>query len=644
MKYRINHLFDILKAHKFLTSCVCTIVVFLFYFALNSCKFVYASYDDYPFVVFLTHGDDTFLYLGVLLSKFLYFFQRLLPSVSVYPLFLVISSIFSFVVLNYVLLKRFSVKIGLVVSFLFNLIFIFITVICLQYTEIAGLISLASSSTIISAILFEERKRYKITQIIIGVFLAIIGSQVRFEAYLPCGVFSVLFCFSFFIKTYFSVTPKKRKISFALKKSLGLTIAIILVLVSVFSVNTASNYIKKSSGLSAHLAYTDARTKVQDYQIALYEGNESFYRSQDVYSKDDFVLLTCFKSDKDVYTTEKMNAIAQYAVEHNTGKTNIYYQYYLAIKNKVAGIFGNSIFVYPIIAVILIAGIALLALLFRLRNRIKWVFFIALIVVWIAFAVYIKSRHNILNDTLLLLFLFITLIISVVGNRFQFFNVIVFTAVLIVIINYMVFTRLPFRAEYTVVVPAIYFLIFLFNTADVRCGLRNYLSHTPIALRTILVSCISVMLVIAMQFGLGVSEITAQESKYDADLVSFMNSHSDSVFFYDCYGCDLIDHAKYNPFALPDFPKNSIQYGGWPAASFFYDRQLNDFGIKKLYKEMINNNKRFFVITKDDVIDGRHYLDRMISYYNSHYRNNKEIVFNKVYSSERAWVYQVIEQ
>ena len=83
--------------------------------------------------------------------------------------------------------------------------------------------------------------------------------------------------------------------------------------------NYSSDLLKRNSGFEKHLAYTEARTKVQDYQIALYEGNELFYKTQDVFSKDDFILLTCFKVDNDVYTTEKMNVIAQRkSRSHNT--------------------------------------------------------------------------------------------------------------------------------------------------------------------------------------------------------------------------------------------------------------------------------------------------------------------------------------
>ena len=309
------------KRQMLLTSCICVLSIFLFFFALNSFRIVYASYDDYPFVVFLTKGDNIFLYIGAFLSKVLALIQNCAPKISIYPMFLVTISLLSFIILNYVLIKVFSFKIGIFFALLFDIIFIKITVLCLQYTQIAGLVCVASSALIICAVQFEVRNYLKIFQIVVGVLLAIIGSPLRFETIIPNVVFTGVYCLCYFVRKFFQCDEKsiKKRISIIIKKHGSLLLTFAIVFSGAFFLNFSSDLLKRSSGFEKHLAYTEARTKVQDYQIALYEGNESFYKTQDVFSKDDFILLTCFKVDNDVYTTEKMNVIAQRkSRSHNT--------------------------------------------------------------------------------------------------------------------------------------------------------------------------------------------------------------------------------------------------------------------------------------------------------------------------------------
>ena len=645
MKQKMNNLLNTIDKHTFLASVACVLLPLFLYLALNSFKFVYASYDDYPFVVFLTHGDDTFLYIGVFLSHILSFLQSVFPNISVYPIFLVVSSIASFLALTYVLIRKFPKIQGLFFSLVFNLVFINISIICLQYTQISGLICLSASSLIICALQFENRKKYKIIQLIFGIVLMIIGSQLRFDPFIPCALFSVVYCVCICCRRIFRCEQKGwiKKLVFSLKQSLSLVLAFLVVLPSVFALNYASNIVKINTGFGEKLLFNDARTLVQDYQVARYEGSELFYKTQDVYSIDDFILLTCFKVDMDVYTTEKMNNIAQYSVDHNTGKINIYYEFFRSMQKKVCNVFGNGFLIYPILGLGILFVVFIFIFLFRIRNRIKYLFIAALFVLWVVFAFWVRGRYNLLSDSLLLAFIILSICIAVSGNRFQYIGLYLFNITLITVIFYMIYTRLPFRAEFTVVVPSIYFLLLLFNYNDIRVGVRKKLVLVPCALRIIVAVSCSSFFVVFMQFELNVFYYTSQESQYDDDLVDFITSNNNAVFFYDCYGCDLLDHAKYDPFAVPDYPENTIQYGGWPAASNFYDNQLVQNNVKHLYKEMINNPNRYFVITKNDIIDDKLYTDRLSHFYNLHYKSDKEINFNEVYSTENAWVYQVVE-
>lgn len=92
--------------------------------------------------------------------------------ISIYPLSLVIGGIVSFSALNYVLIKK-SQKFGLFFSLLFDFLFTNITIINLPYTEVAGVLCLASSALAIFAVCFETRKAYRLTQLLISIILGL---------------------------------------------------------------------------------------------------------------------------------------------------------------------------------------------------------------------------------------------------------------------------------------------------------------------------------------------------------------------------------------------------------------------------------------------------------------------------------------
>lgn len=630
----------IIKKHTCITSIIIVIITFVFFYALNGFRIVYESYDDYPMTVFLNNADDTFLYIGIFLSKPLFWIQNIFPMISIYPLSLVIGGIVSFSALNYVLIKK-SQKIGLLFSLLFDFLFTNITIINLQYTEVAGVLCLASSALAIFAVCFETRKAYRLTQLLISIILGLWGSQLRFESAIGCFAFVGIFCVCVFTRKLFDNSEKAfyQRLFFSDKRVFVLFLTVLVLFACCFSLNTFSNIIKESTGFNKHIEYNIARTKVQDYPVALYEGNEKFYNEVDVASNDDLTLLTCFKSNKNLYPTEKMNKIAEYALNHDSGKVNIYELYFNSIRNKVGQLFGNDFLVYPVIGIALAVLVAICLFVFKIRNRIKNLFIAAYGFMWLAFGFYLRNKYPIYLDIFVVLIIAISIVILLIGNRYQYINVFIFNFCIIIVLNYMIFSRIAFRAEYTFMVPAIYFLLFLFDSSDIRVNNRKLFQKTPKPIWKVVLSVLTVLVVCYIQLKTGVFFFNAKESKYDSNLVNYINQHSDSVFFYDYYGCELLDHAYVEPFAIPDFPRNSIQYGGWPAASFFYDRQLKEYNVSELYKEMINNPKRFYVISKED----KEYAEMLENHFNAHYACDSYISLKEVFQTDRAWVYQVKE-
>lgn len=141
-------LVDFTKKHTYLSACICTSFVFLLFWALNTFRFANGSYEEYAFSMLLSRGDDVVLFLGVFLSKALVFFQYLIPFVNVFTIFLIISGLVSFTILNYVLLKKFALKLGLLLSLVFDCLLLNVTVISMQWTHTSTVICLSSVALI----------------------------------------------------------------------------------------------------------------------------------------------------------------------------------------------------------------------------------------------------------------------------------------------------------------------------------------------------------------------------------------------------------------------------------------------------------------------------------------------------------------
>lgn len=638
---KANKFEQIICRHTFLTSIILVSIISLLFWVLNGFRITYASYDDYPFTVFLNNNNDIFLFLGAFLSKFLFVFQKAIPTVNVYPVFLIIVGFISFTTINYVLVKRFSNRFGLFFSIVFDLLFINSGIINLQYTQVSGITCLASAALFICLAKYESRKRYRVIQVILGIVLAVIGSQLRFDPLIACYYMFLVFIICNFIYYFCRCNEKSflRKLRLGIKKSIAIFLLFIMAFGICYLLNFASNNLKNGAGFEKHLEFNQARTSIQDYWVSGYEGNEEFYNSVSVYSNEDLLLLTCFKTDKDMYSVEKMNAIADYSYNHDSGKQNIYLAYFASFRNKVKNLFGNEVFTYPILALGLCILTLVICVVYKIREKIKPIFILLFFAIWIVFCYLVYNRHNIVSDVLLVSLFVVSLIIVLIGNRFQYINVIIINLSVIVLAIYMIFTRMPFRAEYTFCVPAIFYLFLMFESNDIRKSVLRLCEKSPKHTVKCVVCFFAGVLIVYVQYFSGAFWFNYVDSKYDSELVDYVNSNSKAVFFYDYYGCELLDHAYKDPFALPDSPQNTIQYGGWLMGSFLYDNQLKMHKIDCLYKEMINNNNAFFVISKKD----KSYAEMLESYYNSHYKVNKSIVLNEVYSTQGAWIYNVKE-
>ncbi len=630
------------RKHVLLTSSGITLFVFLLFLLLNSFRFVNGSYEEYAFSMLLSGGDDVILFLGVFLSKALVALQNIIPFVNVFSVFLILSGLMSFTVLNYIFLKHFSLKLGALLSLVFDALWMNVVVISFQWTHTATMICLASASLIFFMCLYEKRKGVKILQIFFGICGVILSTQLRVNAAEVCLVFGCLFAFCVLIRNVFDNKAQTFKSKFfsGLKKSLSVLLAALLMLVGCFACDVVSEKIKcTDEAYSGYVEYNNIRSLTEDYPIAEYEVNKSFYESVGIYSKGDFDLLTCFKLDKDFFTVERLESIYKYAQEHDSGIQNIYLAYFRALKNKVGGFLGNDVWVYPLLGVAGLAALGTLYLLYRFRNRIKILFLVLFSVMWGIFLM-LLGPGVLLKNVLLLVFFVLSMIIVLIGNRYQFAFSVVFNISILLLYNYMAHMRLGFRVAITFLIPGIFFLLMLFDTRDIRISIVSKYRKIPKWAGGVAWCVLPICLVLVVQTQIGVFFFNTKDSRYDSELVKYINSNKNSVYFFDWYGCELLDHTKYNPLVIPDYPDNSVHYSSWPISSHLFESQLQENGIRHLHQDMINSDRYKFVISKEDSV----YIQQLEDYYNTHYRTNYDIELKEVYETENAWIYRVIEK
>lgn len=635
-----NKIKDKINKHTFFFSLISTLVVFLLFWALNGFRFANGSYEEYAFSMLISGGDGVVLFLGVFLSEILVFFQSLLPFVNVFSLFLILSGFCSFVILNYILLKKLSFKLGLLLSLALDCIFMNVMVISFQWTHTATIICLASVSLVFYSVLNENRRRIMSLQFTLGFLGIILSSQLRFDAAKVCLAFACLFCLCVFVKNVFDNDEVllKKKLCLGIKKTFTLVLTALLLLGAGFVCDGVSEAIKNTDETyKGYVDYNNIRSKTEDYPIAQYESNKDFYDSIGIYSKGDFDLLTCFKLDKDFFTIDRLETISDYAQEHDSGIQNIYLSYFNALRNKTVSLTGNGNLVYLVLCVAGIAILALIFFLYKIRNRIKILFLILFFCMWGAFLLYL-GIGTLLNDMLLLVFLAVSMIIILIGNRYQYAFVMIFNTGILLLYNYMAHVRLGFRVAITFILPAIFFLLMLFEIKDIRKRIVNRSLRLCVGIKAASVLLPTVALVVFVQSQIGVFSFNTAQCKYDSDLINYISSNSNNVYLFDWYGCELVDHSKYNPLMVPDYPENSVHYGSWPISSHLFENQLNEYNIKHLHEEMINSTQFRFIISKDD----ERYIVQLEDYYKAHYCRGTKIELIEDYSSDKAWVYRVV--
>lgn len=199
---------------------------------------------------------------------------------------------FSFCSITYILLRKYGIKLGFLLSFCFLMFFSSDVYMQYQFTKTAALATAAGC-----VVLFYIIRAGKSTLgIIIGGGLIILGSMIRFYSFLevmgiffPLGIWLILIAL--------------RKNEYDTVKRCVFIFGTVVIASFAFYFSDKMVY-NSQSEWAEYKAYNSLRSKIRDYPIADYDENEEAYRAIGMTKNDYLNLLQWNIGDIDYYTPD----------------------------------------------------------------------------------------------------------------------------------------------------------------------------------------------------------------------------------------------------------------------------------------------------------------------------------------------------
>ena len=609
-----------------LISFALNLVVFLVFFAINKFHFMYETNDDFFLSHFIVNGYDKCLFISYFITVILVPIQRIFTIINVWMVSQFLFNFLSVMIIVYIFLSKFGMKLGISFSVLFHVAFGYYNFISLQFTRTPATMATAGYLLIVWSLFSDRKNNYRWINVksIIGTVLVILSSFYRFASFLSVsGVFFVFLFALLFVRWLWSWREKTKINYFLLMKKL---VFVVLVFVMAFSLEKVSGYIKTSNnGYLYHEKYQTARSNCIDILPSTYEGNEKFYNSIDMFSENDVLALwTWTVSDKDFFTLEKLTAIAEYS-KKDTGLMNRISQLSTTAYNILANKFGSACNIAIITASI--CCLIFLLVLFVFRNKCKWIFPFLFTAVWLAFLYlyylcydYMRTNHSVhVAFSLIYLIIFpgiLMIFLSFIGNRYHFIVQCFISGVLFALIMYLEFTRINFRAAYTVIFPAMCIILYDFDKKNLQVDIVKICSNLKKGISVAgLTVYLAVVIIIIRIFPF------PEIPKNNYAPFTYIKNHKENFYFLDSFQNNAMENSN-NPMLKPELASNTV-HTSWPTGSVFFDKIQQKYNMNHLYADMIDNPNAFYV------------SDRKISmvekYYNDHYSNGKNnIVFERV--------------
>lgn len=644
-----NVLLKFIATHKFLSSLILCLIFFLIYLPLNGFH-IYTGGDDPGIVRLISNGEIGIGFVGYFFAWFVSIIQPVFYRINL-NFYYILHEIICFIslgLINYFILCRLPIKKGLFLSIVFDIVFFSFFIITIQFTMTAAVCATAGILSMIYGCIYEERKRYKRLQFFGGAFLALLGSQVRFNPFVSLCAVTAAFAFGAFLS---DIIKNKKELGFknslikTFKSFIKPAVAIILTAVIIFGANMLSESMKYTDpNYEDFLGYNESLSKVNDYRSANFFANKDFYRSIDIKSFAEINILKRWCVDDDFFTKEKLDAISDYSAEHaydGAGSKG-------SLKVLMTRI-GEGLSDHVKSGLIILDVFIAIAVLFTL-----WIlFFVSRKKFYIVFPIVLfASMWGILllttggltasadNCNLLILPISIfTIYVAIFYNKHQQIITFFLSLAVIALYIYLYLSRIHFTASLCFYLPAYAFMLFSLNEENLKKF--NFKKH-PMLLKRIAAAA---LVITAISSGaLLFMKVTYVEYPEEYEKVQkYIKSHKDNTFLKDGI---YRDKSNFNALVESDEPKNIISFGGWDKHSKTYKNSLKSRGINHLFKDTVDSDiivVLFNYSGKPDVLNGK--VGDFQIYYNDHYApKGKVISLKKIKDFNRYTMYKIVSE
>ena len=611
--------------HLFSFAALSTVIVVFICYLFSGFNIYYSENDDYAIAYLFTKGETNSVFLNYFLSAGLVFLQKVFSAINVFVLFQLVFNFFSLLLINYLLLSKFNFKFGLLMIaavgvFLGGEAFVFI-----QWTQTAAIGCAAGYAAIYYIFTAEKHIKHKKLMCIFSVIFILLSSWLRFAVFISVtAIFIVAVICDTVIKCAKHINNnQKSPIKSVAKKQLSLFVISVAVIASVFATNICSDAIKSlSSVYQAYKNYNTARARVNDYAVLPYEGNEEFYNSKGIFSQNELKMFSSWHTDDAKFNTETLNDIGDNSASQKP-----------KIMEKVLTKINQYTSINPYV-ILFSAGVLILVIaiiIFIFRNKLKLLFPLILVIMW--FCYFLVFRFSL--EYILALPIAATVIItSFLYNRYHYIFSLAMSFSVMALTLYFKLTRINFRSTFTVFCPVFLFILLSLNKEN----LRNRVLCFAQGRKGLLV--ITVLMVMAsLVFSSYRVVMTGAIPRYDFDndVYEYIEANSNKLFVVGCPEVKI--SGNYNsPLYPPKKPSNVLVQSGWGVGSQSYNEIKCEYEIENTYKDIIDNDRAYFVDKSSDVA-------MIEKYFNDFYSTeNCKIVFKEIKKFDSICVYSIVTE
>ena len=586
--------------------------------------YAYGTNDDYTISVLLSSGDDRVLFISYYLSFIMSKLHKICNGINIYGISQIVLCAASLLAINYVLVRRMKKPLGALVSAFVDVFFYSTSVLVVQFTQTTALACTAGVLLFVYASFYPQGRKLTLFWKISAWVLVIFGSFYRIDSFMIVALFSffLLFCLVFGEAARDGSNEKwYKKAAAVLKARLRFIISLALIFAVGFGLNFISDAIKRADeNYRAYEEEARGRSLVTDYPLASYSENVGYYADHGVLSVTELYMINHGHVDREVLNAKTMNEIGEYSqdwlykgdskpvyaikknietakprfecfIRHAYGKVISYN--YIGINNKVFALIAALLGAAAVTAAIvlyrkarkergisqLIYGSVPLIIMKLLLVAAWWAYFI---VYWL----------RLTNSPMLICCAAALLTLRSANFRHTLYCWI-FSFFTIALYCYQVWFRLNFRSTLSFVVPAFFFLLYLFEW-------ENMEGHKGAKLTTNGFFTVAA-LALTIPFITNLIPLTWKEvyvvktGRYPKTAYDYFEAHHDKTYATMIPYCLSIDPNYNNSLLQPDMPDNTITYACWNMYSESNERILREKGIENVFRDSIDNDNLYLV-------------------------------------------------